>query len=235
MRIRFSRQTNQGLTLFEAIIVMGIIIILGTILLLPALSGPRHRCGYSCTNNLKQLGLAYKIWAGDNNDKFPMEISTASGGAKEWMQTADAWMTYLVMSNELSTPKILLCPQDSPRGKAATNWNDDLKNKISYFIGIDATNVSTQMILSGDGSFLLDQSSVKPGLLSVTTSTQLQWDGERHPAGARSKPTWLTKPKKTGIGYLLLTDGSVQAATDNDLNYSYLNHTGLATNRFFVP
>jgi len=37
----------------------------------------------SCSNNLKQLGLAYQVWAGDNDGKFPMAVSVANGGALE--------------------------------------------------------------------------------------------------------------------------------------------------------
>lgn len=48
-----------------------------------------------CVNNLKQIGLAFRIWAGDNNDKYPTSM--------------------VVMSNELSTTKILICPSDKAR------------------------------------------------------------------------------------------------------------------------
>jgi len=48
-----------------------------------------------CVNNLKQLGLAMRIWAGDNGDKYPTSL--------------------VVMSNELSTVKILICPSDKAR------------------------------------------------------------------------------------------------------------------------
>ena len=48
-----------------------------------------------CVNNLKQLGLAMRIWAGDNGDKYPHSL--------------------VVMSNELSTVKVLICPSDKAR------------------------------------------------------------------------------------------------------------------------
>jgi hypothetical protein len=48
-----------------------------------------------CVNNLKQIGLAMRVWAGDNNDKYPTSL--------------------VVMSNELSTTKILVCPNDTAR------------------------------------------------------------------------------------------------------------------------
>jgi hypothetical protein len=49
----------------------------------------------ACVNNLKQFGLAVRVWALDNNDSNPPNV--------------------LSMSNELSTPKILVCPADTNR------------------------------------------------------------------------------------------------------------------------
>jgi hypothetical protein len=54
-----------------------------------------------CVNNLKQLGLAVRIWAADNQDHFPPNS--------------------LCMSNELSTPNISICPSDTVRLPAG-NW-----------------------------------------------------------------------------------------------------------------
>ena len=48
-----------------------------------------------CVNNLKQVGLAMRVWAGDNGEKYPTSL--------------------VVMSNELSTVKILICPSDTAR------------------------------------------------------------------------------------------------------------------------
>lgn len=49
----------------------------------------------ACVNNLKQLGLCVRVWAVDNGDMSPPDL--------------------LSMSNELSTPNILVCPGDHAR------------------------------------------------------------------------------------------------------------------------
>ena len=54
-----------------------------------------------CVNNMKQLGLAARIWAADNNDMYPSD--------------------FLSMTNEMNTPKILHCPSDTSH-EAATSW-----------------------------------------------------------------------------------------------------------------
>ena len=46
-----------------------------------------------CVNNMKQIALAARVWATDNNDVFPLDLVT--------------------MKNELSTPKILFCPGET--------------------------------------------------------------------------------------------------------------------------
>jgi hypothetical protein len=65
----------------------------------------------ACVNNLKQFGLAVRTWALDNNDSNPPSV--------------------LSMSNELSTPKILVCPADTTR-QAATDWSSFTMANCSY-------------------------------------------------------------------------------------------------------
>jgi hypothetical protein len=64
-----------------------------------------------CVNNLKQIGLAARVWANDHQEVHPAD--------------------FLTMSNELSTPKILVCPSDSAR-KAAETWQNFNNANLSY-------------------------------------------------------------------------------------------------------
>ncbi len=172
----------------------------------------------SCVNNLKQVGLAYRIWAGDNNDKYPMDISATNGGTMELVNGRNAWLDYLVMSNELSTPKILVCPQDEEHQPPATNFSSQLAGHISYFVGLDAGAKFPQTLLSGDDNFEISGAPVKSGLLAISSNTPIAWSAARHKFS----------------GNLLLADGSVQSSSNSGLT-NWIHQTGLATNRLAIP
>lgn len=91
----------------------------------------------SCVNNLKQIGVAARTWALDNADKYPCNVPTNAGGVMEICATgADGFEnnpapTFQVMSNELSTPKILVCPHDKSK-MPATNFPTLANNNVTY-------------------------------------------------------------------------------------------------------
>ena len=91
----------------------------------------------TCFNNLKQIGLAFVLWASDHDDQFPFNVKTNAGGTLEFCARdergfeEDATPHFLVMTNELVSPKILVCPAD-PTRQPATNWASFTASNVTY-------------------------------------------------------------------------------------------------------
>lgn len=172
-----------------------------------------------CINNLKQIGICYRVWEGDNRDTYPRGISVTNGGSMEMVATGNVVQTFRAMSNELSTTKILICPTDRSRTAAALSFSELANSNVSYFIGVDVTNdTNPNQILSGDDNFEVGGVPVNPGLRAFGTHDPVAWTAARH----------------VHAGNIGLADGSAQQVNDSRLT-ELLGTTGFATNRFAIP
>jgi prepilin-type processing-associated H-X9-DG protein len=218
MKPRFSKKRNHALTLVEVLVIVFVLACLVAISLPRLAAAKRNSPGPWCINNLKQISLAARIWASDNDDKYPFEISVTIGGTMELNHGRNAWMNFLVMSNELSTPKVLICPQDAKHLPAASNFSAQLAGHVSYFVGLDAKERHPQLILSGDDNLEIGGIPAKPSYLELSTNAPITWSADRHKS----------------CGNIVFADGSVQQLTTNGLQRSFYQ-TGLATNRLAIP
>jgi prepilin-type processing-associated H-X9-DG protein len=217
MKPRFSKKTTNALTKVEVIVIIAVSVI-AVALILPVLAMAKRKTSkISCVSDLKQVGIAFRLWEGDNNDKYPMAVSLTNGGAMELIATGNVAACFRVMSNELNTTKILLCPDDTRR-VLATNWSTLNNSNISYFVGLDAVESKPQMFLSGDDNFAIGGVPVKSGVLQLLTNTPVTWTKGRHKL----------------YGNIGLADGSVQQLTTDGLQQA-LQRTGVATNRLAIP
>jgi prepilin-type processing-associated H-X9-DG protein len=186
---------HPAFTLLDLIVVIAVLAIL-TSLLLPALTrGNRRSNRIGCVNNLKQIGLGFKIFANDHQDRYPMQLWPQESRPAE---ATNAYVPFIfrALSNELSTPRVLICPQDH-RGPAAGFPSLVLSN-VSYFVGLNARDDYPQSFLAGDRDLTTNGSPVGPGLLPVTANTVLGWSGTIHRHG----------------GNIAMGDGSVQPTAD---------------------
>ena len=93
-----------ALTLLELLVVIAIILFLAG-LLLPALTGGGPAKRVVCMSHLKQVCLGFYMWAGDNNEKYPMEVSITNHGTMEYLPSGIAYIHFVAITNYVRDPK----------------------------------------------------------------------------------------------------------------------------------
>ena len=223
----------RALTLVELLVV---VVVLGVLLamLLPnsLVRRPRSAPRIHCLNNLKQVSLSFQIFALDNEGRFPVEVSTAAGGAKEHLESAadgrgipsHLFWAFVSLSNELSTPRVLVCPADRQR-QLMTNFTalafttplaqGGQNAAVSYFVNLAADESRPAGILVGDRHFSTvskGRSSDHDAFFGIEHRIR---PGDVKPGGGYAKldfhPTLHSDSRtRARRGNLGMVDGSVQ-------------------------
>jgi prepilin-type N-terminal cleavage/methylation domain-containing protein len=234
-------KNKKAFTLIELLVVIAIIAILAA-MLLPALAAAKRKAlRIACVNNLKEQGTAFRIWAQDNNDKYPMTVLLSQGGAEECVYSITAVKSitgfapapynpgyeFAVMSNTLSDPKLVFCPSDVPAKSAGTNWVALFSTGtgpsaigvdspyLSYFIGADALDIQPQSIMAGDRNICDITATAQP--TPILAADNIALGGGTLAAIPVGHWGWTSKDLHQGNGNVLLGDGSAQQLTLSDL------------------
>lgn len=220
MKTRLSSPANRNraraLTLVEVLVVVVMVMVL---LVLLAWLGPvSHAKGKArrigCASNLKEIGLATRLWATDSTNGLPPSLVTGQGGSPRF--AADIWRHYLATTNELTNLKLLVCPADKRR--PAKDLASLRNENISYFLSLDANETIPEAPLAGDRNLTTNGVAVKPGLLTFNSNSILGFTTDMHGV----------------VGNVLFSDGSVRQATSGRLQEAS-RASGLLTNRLVIP
>jgi prepilin-type N-terminal cleavage/methylation domain-containing protein len=197
----------RAFTLIELLVVISIIGVLAAFLL-PSLASTQSKAKRTqCVNNVKQIALALRMWANEHGDKFPWQVTQSEGGSMQDVPELDWAMHFRVCSEELGTPKVLVCPADASKQPLTTRWEDlDGAMNISYFVGKSADETKPLTLLTGDANLEVANandisSSQFTWTDAVGTSIMVQFEIKVH----------------GDSGNIALSDGSVQSVTSMGL------------------
>lgn len=216
-----NRPRASRLRAFTKVELLSVLAAIGALvlMLIPAMLRARSKARrIGCVSRLKNIGVGFRIFASDNQGFMPFQFSTNSpgtnnpisrpnfGGTREYaLDPASAWRHFAVLSNELSTPNILVCPADRERALARTFLEFTNNRFLSYTVGVSASEEQPQSILASDRNLLLNGAVVSNTVLTLATNLPLAWDRRIHDEA----------------GNIVLGDGSVQQVSSGRLREQF--------------
>jgi hypothetical protein len=195
---------------------------------LPVIATDRSRSSrIHCANNLRQLWMALQLWGGEHGDQLLWNASMTDGGTRLHPLSANAWLHYAYLSNELASPKILLCPSDT--GTPARDFSghpesgylhSNFRNRAtSYFLNAHPNGVVLGTpFFYGNDVLLGDRNIPVDGSTGCSVFAQASYISVRP---IRPSFGWKEGLHGVNAGHLLLYDGQVQFSDNAQLRAAF--------------
>lgn len=214
---------KRALTLTEVLGVVVAVLFLAALGLTFLAKEKGGRLGSHCGNNLRMINLAFKVWANDNDDKFPYFTTNCLAYTNE----TQPWLHFQTMSNELGSARILTCPADTQRRANAVSEFDSSPNglrsksnrAVSYFIGLDADETRPISLNAGDRNVLTNFSPTTGPVLVLSSNVPPGWTSQIH----------------TNAGHFVDASGSLFFRSNPGLRTTLPFPVEAATNRLLLP
>lgn len=205
---------EHAFTRAELLVIVAVLALLALVVL-PALANSRPRSDrVICANNLRQIGMGFQLWGNDHGDQIPWHVAVADGGTRVHPLSANTWLHFSYISNELASAKVLLCPSDT--GKPALDFTGNpltgyvhpnfANRATSYFLNAHPFGASPgNRMVAGDRNVQMFGSSACSVLTIVSFTPEcpasLNWTSAMH----------------NNAGNLLMFDGKVEQADTRQL------------------
>ena len=186
-----------------------------------------------CAKNLKQIGLGMRLWADNNEGKLPWKVDHSMGGGKpNGTDNAKVNFQLSLVSNELASTKILLCPNDVRRVPATDFAAISLTN-VSYALCNEADEKRPRVMLAIDRNLVGFDFTGLPDNINCFVLTS--------PGTGAATAKWRRGIcHGANVGLVALGDGSVQQLNDASLvqallGYDTASETDGGTLQFYFP